>query len=61
MPDRAHYLAEIERHGLEGVLAKRLDSPYSPGRRLPDWLKIKVATYPRGTARPKQRRAIAPP
>ncbi|PRX50362.1 bifunctional non-homologous end joining protein LigD [Prauserella shujinwangii] len=25
---------------LEGVIAKRLDSPYSPGRRSPDWLKI---------------------
>ncbi len=44
-----HYFAEIERHGLEGVMAKRLDSPYSPGRRLPDWLKIKVATYLRGS------------
>ena len=25
--------------GLEGVVAKRLDSPYSPGRRSPDWIK----------------------
>ncbi len=56
-----HYFAEIERHGLEGVMAKRLDSAYSPGRRLPDWLKIKVATYLRRTTRSKQRRAIAQP
>jgi bifunctional non-homologous end joining protein LigD len=27
--------------GLEGVIAKRLDSPYDPGRRNPSWLKIK--------------------
>ncbi|PSL01536.1 bifunctional non-homologous end joining protein LigD [Haloactinopolyspora alba] len=27
--------------GLEGVIAKRLDSPYRPGRRSRDWLKIK--------------------
>ena len=24
---------------LEGVIAKRLDAPYSPGRRSPDWIK----------------------
>jgi bifunctional non-homologous end joining protein LigD len=28
-------------NGLEGVLAKRLDSPYEPGRRSPCWLKVK--------------------
>ena len=28
--------------GLEGVVAKRLDSTYEPGRRSPNWLKIKV-------------------
>jgi bifunctional non-homologous end joining protein LigD len=27
--------------GLEGVVAKRLDSVYQPGRRSPDWIKIK--------------------
>jgi len=26
--------------GMEGVVAKRLDSPYTPGARSPDWLKI---------------------
>jgi bifunctional non-homologous end joining protein LigD len=29
------------RNGLEGVVAKKLDSPYEPGRRSPCWLKIK--------------------
>ncbi|HLK42037.1 MAG TPA: non-homologous end-joining DNA ligase [Thermoleophilia bacterium] len=27
--------------GLEGIIAKRLDSPYLAGRRSPDWIKIK--------------------
>jgi bifunctional non-homologous end joining protein LigD len=27
--------------GLEGVVAKRLDSTYSPGRRSPHWIKVK--------------------
>ncbi|MFL6164443.1 MAG: non-homologous end-joining DNA ligase [Jatrophihabitantaceae bacterium] len=27
--------------GLEGVLAKRLDSPYRPGKRSRDWVKVK--------------------
>jgi bifunctional non-homologous end joining protein LigD len=30
-----------QEHGLEGVLAKRLDSRYRPGRRSPDWVKVK--------------------
>jgi bifunctional non-homologous end joining protein LigD len=32
--------ASLER-GLEGVVAKRLDSPYEPGRRSPCWVKVK--------------------
>src|SRR6202020_2663134 len=35
-------LAVSVRDGLEGVVAKRLDSPYRPGRRSADWLKIKT-------------------
>lgn len=35
-------LLEASRHmGLEGVVAKRLDSPYRPGRRSEEWIKIK--------------------
>ncbi len=29
-------------HGLEGIMCKRLDSPYLPGRRSGDWRKVKV-------------------
>ena len=32
--------ASLQR-GLEGVVAKRLDSPYEPGRRSPCWIKVK--------------------
>lgn len=34
-------LAASLEQGLEGVVAKRLDSPYLPGRRSPYWQKIK--------------------
>jgi bifunctional non-homologous end joining protein LigD len=37
----AERLAEAARAGVEGVVAKRLDSPYRVGRRTTDWLKIK--------------------
>lgn len=42
----AHYgsgaavVAASQEHGLEGVLAKRLESPYLAGRRSADWVKI---------------------
>ncbi len=29
-------------HGLEGVMAKRLDSVYRPGHRSADWVKVKI-------------------
>ena len=37
----AGVLAASEDNGLEGVVAKRLDSPYRPGVRSPDWRKTK--------------------
>ena len=37
----ADVLAASEENGLEGVVAKRLDSPYRPGVRSPEWRKIK--------------------
>ena len=37
----AQVLAASEENGLEGVVAKRLDSPYRPGVPQPDWRKIK--------------------
>lgn len=35
------YFEEVCARGLEGVMAKRLDSPYHAGRRTDAWLKIK--------------------
>src|SRR5207247_7154892 len=37
----AEVLAASEAQGLEGVVAKRLDCPYEPGRRSAAWLKVK--------------------
>jgi len=37
------YFRAAEQHGLEGVMAKRLDSPYLPGKRTAHWTKVKVA------------------
>ncbi|WP_353115381.1 non-homologous end-joining DNA ligase [Microbacterium sp.] len=35
-------LAASREHGLEGVMAKRPESPYRPGARSSDWLKLKL-------------------
>jgi DNA ligase D-like protein (predicted ligase) len=35
------FLTVTAEHGLEGILAKRLDAPYRPGERSEEWLKIK--------------------
>jgi bifunctional non-homologous end joining protein LigD len=35
-------LEAAKREGLEGIVAKRLDGVYEPGRRSPEWLKIKT-------------------
>jgi ATP-dependent DNA ligase len=37
--------AQIMRLGLEGMMAKRLDSPYFPGKRSRHWLKIKPVLF----------------
>src|SRR5581483_4920480 len=34
--------AAAEARGLEGVMAKRVDSPYLPGKRSPAWRKVKT-------------------
>jgi bifunctional non-homologous end joining protein LigD len=39
--DGAAVLAASRAQGLEGVLAKRLDCPYTPGRRGGGWVKVK--------------------
>jgi bifunctional non-homologous end joining protein LigD len=38
--DVAHAVETSKRLGLEGVVAKRTDSPYRPGRRSRDWIKL---------------------
>jgi bifunctional non-homologous end joining protein LigD len=40
----AELVAATAEHGLEGVIAKRLDSTYRPGTRSREWLKIKHRT-----------------
>jgi bifunctional non-homologous end joining protein LigD len=37
------FFAEAERKHLEGIMAKRADSPYASGSRTADWLKVKTA------------------
>jgi bifunctional non-homologous end joining protein LigD len=37
----AALLAASEQEGLEGIVAKRLGTPYEPGRRSPNWIKVK--------------------
>ncbi|MGE3619059.1 MAG: non-homologous end-joining DNA ligase [Acidimicrobiia bacterium] len=41
-PDGEALLDAARAQGLEGVVAKRDDSPYLPGRRTRTWLKVKV-------------------
>jgi len=42
--DGEQYYAEAVKRGLEGVMAKRLGSPYEPGVRSDAWLKIKAVS-----------------
>jgi len=57
--DGGALLAAARERGLEGVVAKRLDSPYREGRRTREWLKLKldqsdeflIAGYTRGAGR----------
>jgi bifunctional non-homologous end joining protein LigD len=36
------FLEAARAQGLEGIVCKRLGSPYRPGKRSPDWLKIRA-------------------
>ena len=40
--DGAALLEAVTARRLEGIMAKRRESPYTPGRRAPSWRKIKV-------------------
>jgi bifunctional non-homologous end joining protein LigD len=44
--------AHVMRLGLEGMMAKRLDAPYLPGKRSRLWLKIKPGVKHRPFALP---------
>ncbi|HEY7272065.1 MAG TPA: non-homologous end-joining DNA ligase [Actinoplanes sp.] len=51
--------AAAQENRLEGVVAKRLESPYLPGTRSPDWIKVKfdkTGDYVVGGWRPGARR-----
>ena len=50
----ADLLAACEIQGLEGFVAKRLPSRYRPGRRSPDWVKLKTVAWTRDHA-PRRR------
>jgi bifunctional non-homologous end joining protein LigD len=41
--DGKKFFTKAEKKGLEGIMAKRADSPYASGRRSADWLKVKTA------------------
>lgn len=49
--DRDAMLAAAKEHHLEGVVAKRLNSPYRPGIRSRNWLKLILIRHPEGFAR----------
>jgi bifunctional non-homologous end joining protein LigD len=40
--DGERFFAAVSGMGLEGMVAKRADSRYQPGRRSPDWIKVKA-------------------
>jgi ATP-dependent DNA ligase len=43
--DAPALLAACEETGMEGVVLKRLDSPYLPGKRTDAWRKVKCAAW----------------
>lgn len=40
--DGAAFYGAVKQMGLEGIMAKRCDSPYLPGKRTDSWLKVKT-------------------
>ncbi len=46
----ADLLAACELQGVEGLMAKRIHSRYRPGRRSPDWVKVKSSAWREGHA-----------
>jgi bifunctional non-homologous end joining protein LigD len=64
--DGLEFFEMAERNGLEGIIAKRADSTYTPGARSADWLKIKanksqevvIGGYTRNEDTPKEFSAL---
>jgi bifunctional non-homologous end joining protein LigD len=40
--DGTEFFAAVSGRGIEGMVGKRADSTYQPGRRSPDWVKVKA-------------------
>ena len=40
--DGESFFAAVKSQGIEGMIGKRADSTYQPGRRSPDWVKVKA-------------------
>ena len=40
--DGEAFFAALSKQGIEGMIGKRADSRYQPGRRSPDWVKVKA-------------------
>jgi bifunctional non-homologous end joining protein LigD len=40
--DGESFFAAVSSQGIEGMIGKRADSTYQPGRRSPDWVKVKA-------------------
>lgn len=40
--DGEEFFDAVSRRGIEGMVGKRADSTYQPGRRSPDWVKVKA-------------------
>jgi ATP-dependent DNA ligase len=43
--DGVELLASCAELDLEGIVAKRVDSPYRPGARSHDWIKVKTPMW----------------
>jgi bifunctional non-homologous end joining protein LigD len=64
--DGLEFFEMAERNGLEGIIAKKADSPYVPGTRSANWLKIKanksqevvIGGYTRNEGSPKEFSAL---
>ncbi len=52
----ADVLRVCAEHDVEGIVAKRVDSPYRPGERSSDWLKLKTADWRTADASHRHRR-----